>query len=139
MCGGDKVNYTQKYLCGCTVIMLVIIVILSMVINFGGNSGSSVEMSGEKESALVEESSGIHLLEITNQGDGSKCVNWSISDYAVVVLTFIILLKLSHLLHYFCLTRKLVKKSVLKERQKTKINQEKLELAPVERILVPAL
>ena len=47
MCGKGEVNYTQKYLCGCTVIMLVIIVILSMVINFGGKSGSSVEMSGE--------------------------------------------------------------------------------------------
>ena len=54
-------------------------------------------------------------------------------------LGFIILLKLSHLLHYFCVTRKLVKKSVLKEKQKAKISQEKLELAPVERILVPAL
>ena len=47
MCGEGKVNYTQKYLCGCSVIMLVIIVILSLVINFGGNSGNSVEMSGE--------------------------------------------------------------------------------------------
>ena len=50
MCGEGKVNYNQKYMCGCSVIMLVIIVILSLVINFGGNSGSSVEMSGENES-----------------------------------------------------------------------------------------
>ena len=56
MCGKREVNYTQKYLCGCTVIMLVIIFILSMVINFGGDSGAKVEMSGDNESTLVEQS-----------------------------------------------------------------------------------
>ena len=64
MCGKGEGNYTQKYLCGCTLIMMVIIVVLSMVINLDGESGASVEMSGENESALVEQSSGIHLLEI---------------------------------------------------------------------------
>ena len=102
-------------------------------------STATVNVQGEHAQSKLSQSSGVHLLEFTNQGDGSKCEYWSISDYAVVVLTFIILLKLSHLLHYFCLTKKLVKKSVLKERQKVKISQEKLELAPVERILVPAL
>ena len=63
MCGKGEINYTQKYLCGCILIMVVIIVILAMVINFGGESGASVEMSGENESAIVEESSGLHLLE----------------------------------------------------------------------------
>ena len=71
MCGKSEVPYTQKYLCGCTLIMLVIIVILSMYINFGGESGASVEMSGENESALVEESSGIHLLEVNGADLGS--------------------------------------------------------------------
>ena len=70
MCAEGKVNYTQKYLCGCSAIMVVIIVILSLVISFGGSSGNSVEMSGDNESALVEESSGIHLLEINESG---KC------------------------------------------------------------------
>ena len=57
MCCKGEVNDTQKYLCGCTLIMLVIIVVLSMVINFGGESGAVVEISGENESALVEQSS----------------------------------------------------------------------------------
>ena len=47
MCGKGDGNYTQRYLCGCTLDMLVIIVILSMVIKFGGESGASVEMSGK--------------------------------------------------------------------------------------------
>ena len=123
-----------------TLIVLGVIGAISVAVYFvTAQSTATVNVQGEHAQSKLSQSAGIHLVEITNQGDGSKCEYWSISDYAVVVLTFIILLKLSHLLHYFCLTRKMVKTSVLKERQKTKINQEKLELAPVERILVPAL
>ena len=123
-----------------TLIVLGVIGGISVVIYFvTAQSTATVNVQGEHAQSKLSQSSGIHLLEFTNQGGGSECNNWSISDYAVVVLTFIILLKLSHLLHYFFLTRKLVKKSVLKEKQKAKISQEKLELAPVERIIVPAL
>ena len=100
MCGKGEVNYTQKYLCGCTVIMLVIIVILSMVINFGGKFGGSVEMSGENESALVEESSGIHLLEINGSGMSSNCGNeWNWMEILCVVLGFIFVLNFTHICH----------------------------------------
>ena len=51
--------------------MLVIIFILSVYISVGGKSGASVEMSGENESALVEQSSGIHLLEVNGANLGS--------------------------------------------------------------------
>ena len=98
MCGKGEVPYTQKYLCGCTVIMLVIIVILSMVINFGGKSGSTVEMSGENESALVENSSGIHLLEINGSGMSSNgCREWSWMEISCVVLGFIFVLNFTHI------------------------------------------
>ena len=114
--------------------------IISVVVYFvTAQSTATVNVQGEHAQSKLSQSSGIHLLEFTNQGDGSKCEYWSISDYAVVVLTFIILLKLSHLLHYCCLTKKMVKKGVLKERQKFKNNQENIEMAPVERIIVPAL
>ena len=123
-----------------TLIVLGVIGAISVVVYFvTAQSTATVNVQGEHAQSKLSQSAGIHLVEITNQGDGSKCESWSISDYAVVVLTFIVLLKMSHLLHYFCLTRKLVKKSVLKERQRAKTNQEKLELAPVDRILVPAL
>ena len=123
-----------------TLIVLGAIGVISLIVYFVTAQASvTVNVQGEHAQSKLSQSAGIHLLEITNQGDGSKCNSWSISDYAVIVLTFIVLLKMSHLLHYFCLTRKLVKKGVLKERQKAKTNQEKLELAPVDRILVPAL
>ena len=123
-----------------TFIVLGAIGVISLIVYFvTAQASANVNVQGDHAQSKLSQSAGIHLLEITNQGDGSKCNSWSVSDYAVVVLTFIVLLKMSHLLHYFCLTRKMVKKGVLKERQKAKTNQEKLELAPVDRILVPAL
>ena len=62
MCGKGEGNYTQKYLCGCTLIKVVI----------DGESGASVEMSGENELALFEQTSGIHLLEINGSHLGSN-------------------------------------------------------------------
>ena len=89
MCGKGEVPYIQKYLCGCTVIMVAIIIILSMVINFGGESGAQVEMSGDNESTLVEQSSGIHLLEVNGADLGSiGGNNWSWMEILCVVLGF---------------------------------------------------
>ena len=96
--------------------MLVIIVILSMVINFGGNSGSSVEMSGENESALVEESSGIHLLEINGSGMSSNGGSeWNWMEISSVVLGFIFVLNFTHICHYCFFTKKVVKRKVARD------------------------
>ena len=110
MCGKGEINYTQTYLCGCILIMLVIIVILSMVINFGGESGASVEMSGENESAIVEESSGLHLLEINGSGLGSNGgIGWSWMEIICVVLGFIFVLNFTHICHYCLFTKKVAR------------------------------
>ena len=128
MCGEGKVNYTQKYFCGCSVIMVVIIVILSLVINFGGSSGNSVEMSGENESALVEESSGIHLLEINESGKGNTGVSgWSWMEIAFVVLGFIFVLNFTHIFHCCVFTKKVVKRKVKRD---VDIEMGKLAKAP---------
>ena len=128
MCGEGKVNNTHKYLCGCSVIMLVIIVILSLVINFRGNSGSSVEMSGENESALVEESSGIHLLEINASGKGNPGgSDWNWMEVSFVVLGFIFVLNFTHICHYCVFTKKVVKRKVKRD---VDIEMGKLAKAP---------
>ena len=139
MCGKGEVNYTQKYLCGCTVIMLVIIVILSMVINFGGKSGGSVEMSGENESALVEESSGIHLLEINGSGMSSNGGNeWNWMEILCVVLGFIFVLNFTHICHYCFFTKKVVKRKVARD---VEMEMGRLAKAPkaIEGVQVPGL
>ena len=141
MCGKGETNYIQKYLCGCTLIMLVIIVILSMVINFGGESGASVEMSGENESALVEESSGLHLLEINGSDLGSNGGNgWSWMEILCVVLGFIFVLNFTYICHYCLFTKKVVKRKVARDVQ---LEMGKLAKAPLANeggaIIVPGL
>ena len=86
------------------------------MINFGGNSGSSVEMSGENESALVEESSGIHLLEISVSGKGNTggC-DWNWMEVSFVVLGFIFVLNFTHICHYCVFTKKVVKRKVARD------------------------
>ena len=67
--------------------MVVIIIILSLVISFGFSSVNLVEKTGDNESALVEESSGIHLLEINESGKGDTgSADWSWMKVAFVVI-----------------------------------------------------
>ena len=139
MCGKSEVPYTQRYLCGCTVIMLVIILILLMVINFGGESGAHVEMSGENESALVEQSSGIHLLEVNGADLGSIDGNgWSWMEILCVVLGFIFFLNFTHIAHYCLFTKNVVKRKVARDVQ---LELGKLAKAPLtnEVVTVPGL
>ena len=139
MCGKGEVPYTQKYLCGCTLIMLVIIFILSMIINFGGESGAQVEMSGENGSALVEQSSGIHLLEVNGADLGSiGGKEWSWMENLCVVLGFIFFLNFTHIAHYCLFTKKVVKRKVARDVQ---LELGKLAKAPLanEAVTVPGL
>ena len=139
MCAEGKVNYTQKWLCGCSAIMMIIIIILSLVISLGGSAGNSVEMTGNDESAVLEESSGIHLLEINESG---KCdtagAGWSWMEVAFVVIGFKFVLVLTHICHYCCWTKKVVKQKV---KRNVDIEMAKLDKAPQADIgvIVPAL
>ena len=42
-------------LCGCSFLMMIIIIILSLVISYGGGAGNLVEMTGNGDSVLVDE------------------------------------------------------------------------------------
>jgi len=114
MCGKGEAPYTQKFLGGCTIIMIIIIIILAMVINFGGESGAQVEISGENGQALIEQSSGLHLLEVNGADLGSigGKEKWSWMEYLCVVLGFIFFLNCTHIAHYCLFTKKIVKKKV---------------------------
>ena len=114
MCGKVGAPYTQKFLGGCTIIMIIIIIILAMVINFGGESDAKVEISGENGQALIEQSSGLHLLEVNGADLGSigGKEKWSWMEYLCVVLGFIFFLNCTHIAHYCLFTKKIVKKKV---------------------------
>ena len=64
--------YIQKFCGGCVVIMIVIIIILIVYINIGAGATASVEMSGDQDEAVIQQSSVIHLLEVNGNDLGSK-------------------------------------------------------------------
>ena len=78
----------------------------SLVITFGGESGAQVEISGENGQALIEQSSGLHLLEVNGADLGSigGKEKWSWMEYLCVVLGFIFFLNFTHIAHYCLLT-----------------------------------
>ena len=119
--------------------MVVIIFILSVYISVGGESGASVEMSGENESALVEQSSGIHLLEVNGANLGSiDGKGWSWMEILCVVLGFIFVLNFTHIAHYCLFTKKVVKRKVARDVQ---LEMGKLANAPLvnNAVIVPGL
>ena len=140
MCGKEEIPYVQKWLCGCTVIMVIIIFILSAIINISGESGAQVELNGDNESALVEQSSGIHLLEVNGPDLGSigGKNEWSWMEYLCVVLGIIFLLNFTHIAHYCLITKRMVSSKVGRNVQ---LELGKLANAPLanESVTVPGL
>ena len=105
---------TQKFLGGCIIIMIIIIIILAVFINFGGGSDAEVELSGDNGEALIQQSSGLHILEVNcaNLGSMGGKENWSWMEYLCVLLGFIFFLNCTHIAHYCLFTKKMVKKKV---------------------------
>ena len=67
-------------------------------------------MNGDKNKSRVQQSVGVHLLEVNNSGDSGDCKGrWSYAEYAVVLLVFVIILKCSHLCHHCIRTKKVGK------------------------------
>ena len=76
----------------------------------GGGAEAKIEMNGDKNKSIVQQSAGLHLIDGNNSGDCKG--NWSYAEYSVVLLVFVFILKCLHLCHYCFVTKKLVKKKV---------------------------
>ena len=120
------------------IVILGLAGVISLAIYFGsGQANASVSMEGDHNQSKVSQSAGLHILEINNQGDNVRCNSWTVAEYAVILLTFIILLKCSHIVHHCCWTKRQVRNSLAKERARVQIDLDKLALP--DRVIVPAI
>ena len=120
------------------IVILMLIGVISLAIYFGkGQANASVSMQGDHNKSKVSQSAGLHILEINNQGDNVGCNSWTLAEYSVILLTFIIILKCSHLAHHCCWTKRQVRNSLAKERSRVQIDLDKL--ASPDRVIVPAI
>ena len=88
--------------------VIVIIIITSIYLSSGGNK--EFNMGQRNDMANVKESTCIHLIKV----DASNDESWSWLEIGFVVLALKMGLLLSHATHYFCLTKHLVKKKVVR-------------------------
>ena len=136
MCREGK--FDQKWLCGFGAIMMLIIIILSVVISYSGGVGNKVVMEGNGYSALVEESSGLHLLEINESGKGNNAgAGWTWMEVGFTIICFTFVLVITHIFHY-CWTKKIVKQKVAKNVVVEMANLNRVPLAD-QGVVVPAL
>ena len=120
------------------IVILGLAGVISLAIYFGsGQANASVSMEGDHNQSKVSQSAGLHILEINNQGDNVGCNSWTLAEYSVILLTFIIILKCSHLAHHCIWTKRQVRNSVAKERSRVQIDLDKLALP--NRVMVPAI
>ena len=94
--------------------MILIIISMSIYIGNSGGSEASISMNGYQDESFVQQSSGLHLLEVNGGSTGCEG-NWTIAEYSVVVLVFVFILKCTHLCHYCLVTKSLVKRKVKNE------------------------
>ena len=114
--------------------------VISLAAYFGsGQASASVVLQGDHAQSKLSQSAGIHVLEINNQGDNAGCNSWTVAEYAVILLSFIILLKCIHIFHHCYWTKRQIKNSLVKERERVKIDHDKLALVPADRVIVPAI
>ena len=99
----------------------------------GGGAEAKIEMNGDKNKSIVQQSAGLHLIEVNNSGDCKG--NWSYAEYSVVLLVFVFILKCSHLCHYCFVTKKLVKQKVTQ----IGIQMKDLGKQPGDVIIVPGI
>ena len=112
MCS-KQVPYFLKWVVGFVMTVIGIGVIISAFYS-GGGSEADVVMQGEENNSIVQQSSGFHVLELNNSGESGDCKGWTWTEYALGILGFVFILKVTHLLHYCLVTKAIIKSKVSK-------------------------
>ena len=129
-----EVPYCVKWL---VALLMLVIGVLVLVFVFIGNNGgdASVVMEGQDNTSNIHQSNGFHLLEVTDSGVSNKCEHFTWSEWALMVLGVVVLLKLSHLAHYCLFSKKIVRRKLAKLEASLK-NQPNVS-APADVVVVP--
>ena len=112
MCS-KQVPYFLKWVVGFVMTVIGIAVIISVFYS-GGGSEADVVMQGEENNSIIQQSSGFHVLELNNSGESGNCKGWTWTEYALGILGFVFILKVTHLLHYCLVTKAIIKRKVSK-------------------------
>ena len=140
MCPTREAKYPLKCICLILVVITGLVVGLVMTVSLVGGANPTVEISGDQDSSFIRESNGIHLLEVNTSDQGSENPgNWSVMELGFVGMIFVFLVNLSHWAHYCLITKRLVKKRVLKERSLELANLAKVTPTDTVAVVVPAL
>ena len=126
--------YLTKCVVGFVIMLIVVIISTSLYFGYGGGAEANIEMNGDKSKSIVQQSAGLHLIEVNNSGDCKG--NWTYAEYSVVLLVFVFILKCSHLGHYCCLTKRLVRQ---KGSHEMEMQRKDLGKQPGDVIIVPAI
>ena len=108
-----QVPYFLKWIMGAVMTVIGIAVIVSIFYGSGG-SQADVVMQGEENNSVVQQSSGFYVIKVNDSGVSGKCKGWNWSEYALGILGFVFLLKVTHLLHYCLFTKAIIKRKVSK-------------------------
>jgi hypothetical protein len=68
MCSKQSPYFT-KWIVGFVMMMIGIIVIMSVYFSSGGDSEATIEMQGDDNKSVVQQSAGFHVLEVNNSGE----------------------------------------------------------------------
>ena len=113
MCS-KQVPYFLKWIIGFVMTLMGIFVIISTWYGIGGSDEAQVVLGGEDNKSVIQQSSGFHVLELNNSGD-DDCQGWSGSEYALVIVGFILVLKFTHILHFCLVSKVMIKSKVAKQ------------------------
>ena len=108
----------------------VVVVIMVMSSFFWSSGDNEIDMGAGNDTSIVKESSGFHIIEVDGLGsaDGQQ---WSWLEIGFIILAIKLGLICRHGIHYFCLTKKILKKKL----HRAQVNIEMKDVAPV----VPAV
>ena len=73
MCAKNN-PYLIKCVVGFAIMIICVVISISLYFGYGGGAEAKIEMNGDKNKSIVQQSAGLHLIEVNNlQGELVLC------------------------------------------------------------------